>query len=233
MGKGGGKDFGGGGLPLDGYPLIDISPVIDENLAVWPGDKSFVREECLSFEKGDNLTLSSIHTTVHLGAHADAPLHYHPEGKGMAERGLHHYLGPCLVTRVSLPKGERIFPRHIKDDLKDDLAGAPRVLFKTGSFPDPGVFNEDFNALSWELVDFLAEKGVILVGLDTPSVDIFSDKVLEAHRAIHAHDMAILEGVNLEGVEPGLYQLIALPLPIRGGDASPVRAVLLDPRERP
>ena len=78
-----------------------------------------------------------------------------------------------------------------------------------------------------ELVDFLARRGVILVGLDTPSVDLFHDRELQAHHAIYLHDMAILEGVVLGHVDPGTYQLIALPLPIRGGDASPVRAVLL------
>ncbi|MEY3213103.1 MAG: hypothetical protein RIT28_3584, partial [Pseudomonadota bacterium] len=105
---------------------------------------------------------------------------------------------------------------------------APRVLFYTGSMPDPDVFNLDFNSLSPELVEQLVGFGVTLVGIDTPSVDPPDSKALEAHQAIYRHDLAVLEGVVLEGVPPGLYTLIALPLPIVGGDASPVRAVLVD-----
>jgi arylformamidase len=105
---------------------------------------------------------------------------------------------------------------------------APRVLFKTGSFPDPEHFNTDFCSLSPELVDHLAQAGVVLVGLDTPSVDPVDSKALQAHNAIYRADMAILEGVVLDAIAPGVYTLIALPLKIEGGDASPVRAVLVD-----
>jgi arylformamidase len=79
-------------------------------------------------------------------------------------------------------------------------------------------------------VDFLAERGVRLVGIDTPSIDLQEDKVLESHQAVLRADMAILEGVVLDAVDPGIYTLIALPLRIPGADASPVRAVLVRTR---
>ena len=104
---------------------------------------------------------------------------------------------------------------------------APRVLLKTGTYPDPNHFNEDFAALSPELVDYLASRGVELIGIDTPSVDLFADKALISHNAIARHDIAILEGVVLSHVEPGLFTLIALPLALAGCDASPVRAALV------
>ena len=103
---------------------------------------------------------------------------------------------------------------------------APRVLFKTGSFPDADKWTENFCSLSPELVDRMAEQQALLVGIDTPSVDPFTSKKLEAHQRIARHNMAILEGIDLSNVEVGLYQLICLPLKIAGADASPVRAVL-------
>jgi arylformamidase len=102
----------------------------------------------------------------------------------------------------------------------------PRVLFATGTFPDPENWNRDFAALSVELVDFLHDRGVITVGIDTPSVDLFESKDLPAHKAILRCDMSILEGFVLKDVPEGIYELIALPLRLVGFDASPVRAIL-------
>ncbi|MFT5585026.1 MAG: arylformamidase [Cognaticolwellia sp.] len=203
--------------------ILDISPTLRPAIAVWPGDTGFSRDVALSFEKGDNLVLSGITTTLHVGAHTDAPNHYAPAGQGIHERSLERYLGPCQVMAVDCEMGTRIQVSDLKVPVQ-----APRVLFKTGSFPDPDHFNTDFCSLSPELVDHLAQAGVVLVGLDTPSVDPADSKALEAHNAIHRADMGILEGVVLEAIEPGVYTLIALPLKIEGGDASPVRAVLVE-----
>lgn len=202
--------------------LLDISPPITERLAVWPGDTPFRQEWLCRIDQGANLDLSTLHTTVHLGAHTDGPSHYAADAPGIGERPLEPYVGSCEVIAVDVPRGERIRPQHLSSP-----ARAPRVLFRTGSFPDPESWNTDFVALSAELVDHLADQGVILVGLDTPSVDLFDDKALEAHTAIYRRDLCILEGVVLDGVAPGLYTLIALPLRIPGADASPVRAVLI------
>ncbi len=202
-------------------PYIDISPVLRAGIAVFPGDTRFEREIAMSFKEGQHLDLSSIKTTLHVGAHTDAPSHYHADGKTIEERSLTHYLGSCQVIEV---KGNpwRILPGDLHDEIK-----APRILFKTNSFPDPDKWQDDFSALSPELIHLLHSKKVILVGIDTPSVDPAKDKTLAAHKAIHECDMAILEGIVLTDVQPGLYQLIALPLRIEGGDASPVRAILI------
>lgn len=202
---------------------FDISPLISEKIAVFPGDVPFSREVALSCEKGDHLTLSAIHSTVHLGAHTDAPNHYHPDGVGMDTRDLSFYMGPCQVISVDLPRGERIEPRH----LKETRITAPRVLFKTGSFPDPESWNDGFNSLSATLIDELASQHVCLVGIDTPSIDPVQDKRLMAHQAVFKNDMAILEGIVLDQVPEGTFFLAALPLKIKDADASPVRAVLL------
>ena len=215
--------------PLSG--IIDITPLISEDLAVWPGDRPFRRALSRSFEEGENLVLSSITTTLHLGAHADAPIHYHPEGEGIESRGLDFYMGPCQVISFKKPPGERIFPEDFPGGRPS--VKAPRVLIKTGSFPDPHSWRDDFNALSPELIGVLFDQGVILVGIDTPSVDLAFDQKLLAHKAIYKHDMAILEGLVLTKAPEGLYDLLALPLPIKGGDSSPVRAILKKKKEGP
>jgi arylformamidase len=202
--------------------LIDISPLISEAIAVWPGDTPYAHSRNLDIGAGANITLSDIRTTVHVGAHADAPSHYIAGGMDIAARRLDHYIGPCVVVNVERARGRRIVP----DDLRDRKITAPRVLFRTNTFPDPDHWNDDFASLSPELVDVLHDRGVILIGIDTPSVDPFESKALEAHQALARHDMANLEGLVLDGVEEGEYELIALPLRLANADASPVRAVL-------
>ncbi len=203
--------------------LIDISPLVSERIAVWPGDVAYRRGVSLSLESGDNLTLGSLASTLHLGAHADAPSHYSPGGQAIAARDLAFYYGPCQVIALSLPRGARILPSHLRQALQ-----APRILFKTGSFPDPQTFNEDFNSLSAPLVEAIHQAGGVLVGIDTPSVDPFADKALEAHQALARRDMANLEGLVLEHVQPGFYTLVAFPLKLAEADGSPVRAVLIE-----
>lgn len=201
--------------------LYDISPAISPELKVWPGDTPISREILLDMHKGANITLSTLRATVHLGAHADAPSHYGVDAPTIEQRSLDRYLGKCQVMRVNVARHARIAIADLQSPLR-----APRVLFRTGTFPDPTNWNNDFAALSAELVDFLHEHGVVLAGLDTPSVDLFESKDLPAHQRFLAHDMAILEGIVLDEVPEGVYELIALPLKLVGFDASPVRAVL-------
>ena len=201
--------------------FYDITPPISEGLCVWPGDTPPSREVLLDMRQGANITLSTLHATVHLGAHADAPSHYGAEAPTIDQRSLDYYLGPCQVQRVTVPRATRITP-----EMLPRAVTAPRQLLATGTYPDPQQFNEDFAALSPQLVEYLHQQGVRLVGIDTPSVDLFDSKDLPAHRMFLQCDMAILEGIVLAEVPEGVYELIALPLRLTGFDASPVRAVL-------
>ncbi len=203
--------------------IIDITPVVNSQLAVFPGDTSFSQNFLMDMKTGHHLTLSSITTTVHLGAHADAPNHYRREGESIEKRALSYYLGPAQVIEVETRSGERITMR----DLEGKSIQAPRILFKTKSFPNPYEWNSDFMSLSAEVVHHLAAHKVVLVGIDTPSIDLSEDKVLQSHNVVAENNMAILEGIVLEHVEEGFYNLIALPLALQGADASPVRALLL------
>lgn len=206
--------------------VYDISPPITPALAVWPGDTVPRREVLCEIERGDNLTLSTLHATVHLGAHADGPNHYGKNAPAIHERSLDYYLGHCQVIQVEVGPAMRVPVTPALTSLVESNRLPPRVLFATGTYPDPNNWNTDFAALSVELINYLHDRGVITIGIDTPSVDLFDSKDLPAHRAMLDHDMAILEGVVLNKVPAGLYELIALPLPLVGFDASPVRAIL-------
>jgi arylformamidase len=199
--------------------IHDITPLASPRLAVWPGDTPLTREVLLDTARGDNITLSTLRATVHLGAHADAPSHY-GGARAIHEQPLEPYLGPCQVVHHPAAPATRLGVEAAEG------VTAPRVLFATGTYPDPEDFNRDFAALSPELIDELARRGVRLIGIDTPSVDLCDSKDLPAHAACLRHDIAIVEGLALRGVPAGEYELIALPLRLEGFDASPVRAVL-------
>ncbi|HEX4962724.1 MAG TPA: arylformamidase [Thermoanaerobaculia bacterium] len=201
--------------------LYDLSPTIRPETPVWPGDTSFQTRLTWSIAAGASVNLSAITTTPHLGSHADAPFHTEARGDFMADLPLDPYLGLCRVVRV--PPQPLITPRHVEGI---DLANPGRLLFKSESVRDRRTFPERFTALSPELANLLAERGTLLVGMDTPSVDPFDSKTLDAHHALFRGGIAILEGLILDGVPEGTYELIALPLKLAGLDASPVRAVL-------
>jgi arylformamidase len=209
--------------------IHDITPLVSPALAVWPGDTPMTREVLLDIARGDNITLSTLRATVHLGAHADAPSHYAKDGQAIEHRPIERYLGPCQVIRVDVPRSARVSKFNLPKNL--DIT-EKRALFKTGTYPNPNEFNSDFAGLEPELVDMLGRRGVTLVGIDTPSVDVFSSKDLPAHAACLRNDMAILEGLDLSRVPQGRYELIALPLKLEGFDASPVRAILRTIDER-
>jgi arylformamidase len=203
--------------------IYDITPPISEKLKVWPGDTPPAREVLCDMKDGANITLSTLHATVHLGAHADGPNHYGADARSIDQQPLELYVGRCQVIGVNVPRGTRITPELVEGNID-----APRVLLRTDTFLDPHQWQEDFAAIAPELVDFLAGQGVKLIGIDAPSVDLFASQDLPAHKAFLKHDLAILEGLLLYEVPDGIYELIALPLKLVGFDGSPVRAILRD-----
>jgi arylformamidase len=179
--------------------IFDISPRISPALAVWPGDTPMSREVLLDMHRGDNITLSTLRATVHLGAHADAPNHYGKDAPSIDQRPLDYYLGPCQVVHVNVPLGRRVQISDLRFEVSKIRSQfkAPRLLIATGTFPDPENWNNDFAGLDPALVDALSDSGVITIGIDTPSVDLFDSKDLPAHARFLANDMAILEGLVL------------------------------------
>lgn len=203
--------------------LIDISPPIAPSTAVWPGDTPFSRQVLLDVEAGQNLTLSSMTTTVHVGAHADAPSHYAKDAPAIDAVALDAYLGPCAVVSAERPASGRIRPEHAAAAI---ARGAKRILFRTLTQPDPTRFNTDFASFSPEAIEAMGKAGVVLIGIDTASVDAYDSKPLPSHHMLLRYGMRNLEGLVLAHVPDGDYELIALPLKLVGFDASPVRAVL-------
>lgn len=190
---------------------------------MFPGDTPFQRSVAMDFKRGDHLELSSIQTTLHIGAHADAPSHYSSHGKSIEECPLETYFGLCQVIDLSSHNGEITIEKLLPIEII-----TTRILFKTQSFQNIHRWQTEFSYLSKELVEFLATKKVKLIGIDTPSMDHSQSQTLETHQAFYRHQIAILEGLILDQIQAGIYGLAALPLKIKGGEASPVRAVLFD-----
>ena len=201
--------------------IIDISPRATPRLGVWPGDTSLSREVLATLADGSSVDLSTVHATVHLGAHTDAWSHIVEGAETIDQMPLDAYIGTCQVVRVDVGRDGLVTPDHLPSTLQ-----APRLLVATGTYPDPNHFNTDFASFHPSTASWLAERGGRLLGIDTPSIDAFSSKDLPTHKICVGARIAILEGVVLADVEPGVYELVALPLPLIGFDASPVRAIL-------
>jgi arylformamidase len=204
----------------------DLSPVVNESIAVWPGDVGYERIVSLDTDTGNHLTRSAVKTTLHVGTHAEGLNHFEAKVSGIDQAVLDRYWGPCQVIRVEKAENTSI----TVSDIESRVLLAKRILFATGTFPDPIRFNEDFVSLSVELIEWLGERGVLLVGIDTPSIDPFSSKTLSAHKATTAFKMGILEGLVLTDVAEGVYDLSAIPLKWEKDDASPVRVALRELR---
>jgi arylformamidase len=202
-------------------PLWDISPAVDASSPVFPGDTPFQQHWVAEISPGCPVNVSAITLSPHVGAHADAPLHYDPAGASIGEVGLDPYLGPCRVIHT-LSCGPLIRPEHLAHA---SAQLPPRVLVRTGT-QDPNTWGDTFTAFAPETLGWLAGLGVQLVGIDTASVDPAPSKTLEAHQQLRHHGLRVLENLVLDAVPEGDYELIALPLKLRGCDASPVRAVL-------
>jgi arylformamidase len=202
--------------------LWDISPPIRPQTPVWPGDTPVSVERVWRMEAGSPVNVGRLTLSPHTGAHADAPLHYDAEGAPIGEVALDTYLGPCRVIHCI---GARpvVTPEQVAAFLDD---APPRVLLRTCDRAPLDAWDPHFCAVAPATVDLLAQNGVRLIGIDTPSLDPQESKTMDAHRRIRAHRMAILEGLVLDAVAPGDYELIALPLRFATLDASPVRAVL-------
>ncbi len=202
--------------------LIDITPPVRAGMAVFPGDAPCMVGQTFAIGPECPVNVTEISFSTHCGAHADAPLHYDADGKSIDQLPLSDFIGPARLIDA---RGES--PLCQPDEIADALMGAPqRVLLRLMDQIDPMVWPEAFRTLAPETMAYLAEKGVRLIGVDVPSVDPETSKELPSHMTARQFDMRILENLVLFGVEPGDYELIALPMKLEGLDAAPVRAVL-------
>jgi arylformamidase len=207
--------------------LWDISPPISPDAPVFPGDTPFALRWTAQIGPGCPVNVSAITLSPHVGAHADAPLHYARDGAAIGDVDLEPFLGPCRVVHA-IDRGPLITVAHLRDAIATGPLSPqvpPRVLVRTREAALTR-WASDFAAFDPETIAWLASLGVRLIGIDTPSVDPADSKTLDSHRQLLAHDLRVLENLVLDDVPAGDYELIALPLKLTGTDASPVRAVL-------
>lgn len=203
--------------------MYDISRTISPALAVWPGDAVFDVTHQLRLSEDASVNLTTLTLSAHTGSHADAPYHYTAQGAHPVDLPLEPYLGPAHVATIDRREGG-IVPSDFDGH---DLDGMQRLLIHTwvSELPDD-AWPENFPYPTLELIDWLASRGVLLLGMDSPSVDEFHSTDLPGHHRLHAHNMLNLEYIRLAGVPDGRYELIALPLKMTAACGSPVRAVL-------
>lgn len=204
--------------------LIDISPALSPLTPVWPGDTPFSAERTWALDGNCPVNVSKVTLSTHTGAHADAPLHYDPAGAPIDEMALEPYIGPCTVihvigARYALGAGELAARAGAR-------ALTPRVLLRFYETAPQDRWDAGFPAVAAGAIHWLADRGALLIGVDTPSLDPQDSKLMDAHQAVCVRNMRILEGLILDEVAEGDYELIAPPLKLKGLDAAPVRAVL-------
>jgi arylformamidase len=208
-------------------PIHDISLPISESLVVWPGDPGVKITQLRHLDKGDMATVTRLDMGAHTGTHVDAPCHFIPGGSGVDTLDLNILVGPVLVVQA-------LETDALSADVLEELAippGTKRVLFRTSNSDlwarGEGEFDKEFVAITEDGARWLVGRGVRLVGVDYLSVGTFDESV-PTHRILLSAGVVAVEGLNLSGISPGMYQLVCLPLKIAGGDGAPARAILIE-----
>jgi arylformamidase len=201
--------------------LWDLSPAVQAGSPVFPGDAPYAQAWNARIGPGCPVNVATLTLSPHTGAHADAPLHYDDQGASIGTVELTPYLGRCRVIHA-IGCGPLVESRH----LEHALAGLPpRVLVRTYA-RQPEAWDPQLPAFAPQTVERLADLGVLLIGIDSASIDPAQSKGLPSHQVIRRRNLRVLENLRLDDVAEGDYELIALPLKLTSADASPVRAVL-------
>lgn len=200
---------------------IDITQPLTNEIAVWPGDTPYNFELSITKEETGSVNIGQLTTSVHTGTHADAPFHFDDHGKQIHEIDVNIYIGKACVIDVT---AYDVIDRKVLS--KYHLSGINRLILRTEKERNPAIFPESFTVIDPGVGTYLQERGIFLIGTDAPSVDPVDSKSLRAHHALKENGIYILENLMLNGVTPGDYELIALPLKLVGADGSPVRAII-------
>lgn len=202
--------------------IYDISQTLRDVLPVWPDDTAYDIAKKWAISPDCPVNVSRITMSSHSGTHADAPSHYDTDGIDSDGLDLGRYMGECVVIDARGANGA-VTPGDIADQLPENVE---RVLLRTyQSFPHD-CWESDFTAVVAETIHLIADRGALLIGVDAPSLDPETSKTMDAHMAVKERGLGILEGLVLDDVPPGRYELIALPLKMAASDAAPVRAIL-------
>ncbi len=207
-------------------PIYDISLTISNELPVWPGDTPVSLTRNRDMHYGELYTLSQLLSTVHVGSHLDAPMHFVRHGHGVDQIDLNKLIGPCYV--VGLPNVDTIDAQALEQ--ANIPANVTRLLCRTRNsqywLHDDKVFHTDFVPIHPSGAEWIVQHGMQLVGVDYLSVGAYEGGI-PTHEILLSNGVVPVEGLDLSRIEPGEYQLICLPLKLKDCDGSPVRAVLM------
>jgi arylformamidase len=200
--------------------IIDISMALGSETPEWPGDTPFSYRLSVTKQQSGSVNIGELQTSTHIGTHIDAPFHYDDNGLKTDELPLDVYMTTAQVMDVTGREKVRV------EDLDKLKEGVGAVLLKTAAWKVRSAFPEAWPVFDPAIAEWMREHGIRLLGVDVPSVDPETSKELPMHHAMNRNQRFILEGIVLDDVAAGVYQLAALPLKILGGEGSPVRAVL-------
>lgn len=208
--------------------LYDVSVSLSGATPTYPGDPGIKIEEWLTLANGDNANVSFMHFGVHSGTHVDAPAHFIAGGARVDSLPLDSLIGEAEVVEVA----NDIRAIDASFVAANCTRGSERILFKTRNSAfwskTQDGFRDDYTYLEAKAAKLLVESGVKLVGIDYLSVEQFQSTKFETHHVLLSNAVIILEGLDLQAVPGGRYELICLPLKLGGGigDGAPARVVL-------
>jgi arylformamidase len=227
------------------FQIIDISQPVSSKTACFPGDIPFSQTVSLTCETSNVCNLTAITMSPHVGTHIDAAAHV-VGTLGDTEHlagtlPLDPFVGPVGVVDISpmneggittdmlRPALQRLENKRLalEVSLNRPVSACTRLLIKTQPVSQPEIFKDDYPYPDVEAIEYLASRGINLVGVDTPSVDHVKAKDLRSHKALIGRKMHWLENLDLSSVAEDIYFLVAAPLKLMETEAAPVRAILL------
>jgi arylformamidase len=204
----------------------DISLAIEPGLPTWPTSEGFRVRSSMRLADGDPANVSVVEMDVHTGTHVEAALHFLEDGGPIDGVPLEHFVGPARIVVV---EGDAVTAAAL-DALGID-ADPPRLLIRTANSErwaqGWGPFDPVYVALTTDAAQWILDREYVLVGLDHLSIQQYGNDG-QTHRVLMRAGVSILEGLNLAGVEPGVYTLVAAPIRLIGTEAAPARALLID-----
>jgi arylformamidase len=201
----------------------DVTRRIRPGMPVWPGDPPVQMEQALGISRGDAANVTRWHLGAHTGTHVDAPLHFIAGAGSVGSMSLQDLCGEALVVDLSHVKG------HISARDLDSVipSGTRRILLRTAnSDAEPDAFHEDFVALTPDAATWAVVRGIRAIGVDGPSIEAFRTTDYAVHRTILGARIAVIEGLDLAGVDPGRYEMVCAPLYLAEAEGAPARVFL-------
>jgi arylformamidase len=203
--------------------LIDVTVPLDANLPTYPGNTPFAIEAIKRIARGDSSNVSTLHMSAHAGTHVDAPRHFFDDAPGAEALPLEMLLGRTRVIEITSRGG--ISADALADiDISEDV----RVLFKTSNSRLWGTpdFHQDYVGVTSSGAEHLIAHGIKVVGVDYLTVEEFKKPGAPAHHVLLGGGAIVIEGLNLRDVDPGIYDMLCLPLRVVGADGAPARVIL-------